>query len=436
MRRSAFSMKTGLRVAFGVVIVLMLSMRAFSQTASQGGVSESSGKGPRVFLDCSVCDFQRVQEEIPFVTWVKDCPEAQVCVCVTSRETPGKGIQYTLRFTGQEKFQGDDETLTVAAEKEKSPEMVETELIHTLKMGLMRYVGKTPAADRISIRLEEEVKPTAVEDRWNFWVFSLSGNAFLNGEKLYKSGMYFASLSANRVTEAWKIRMSVSGMASTSEFTFGDEVIKSSRDSLMFNGLVVKSLGEHWSIGAFFSAFSSTFTNVRFSIAPAPAIEYNIFPYSESTRRELRILYTLGFNPVRYFEETIYQKTRETLWKQSLTATLELKQKWGTVSTAVEGSHYFHDFRKNRLEVRGELSFRLIRGFNFNIDASYSRIHDQLSLPRGGASLEEVLLRIKELETTYSYRVSVGISYTFGSIHSRVVNPRFGDGGRGISISF
>ena len=52
------------------------------------------------------------------------------------------------------------------------------------------------------------------------------------------------------------------------------------------------------------------------------------------------------------------------------------------------------------------------------------------------ASLDEILLRLRELETTYSYRFSVGISYTFGSTQSNVVNPRFGDGGGGISISF
>jgi len=54
-----------------------------------------------------------------------------------------------------------------------------------------------------------------------------------------------------------------------------------------------------------------------------------------------------------------------------------------------------------------------------------------LSLPKGGASLEEVLLRRKMLETSYTYYFSIGLSYTFGSIYSNVVNPRFG-GSRGV----
>ncbi|NOZ55257.1 MAG: hypothetical protein GXO73_00510, partial [Calditrichaeota bacterium] len=60
---------------------------------------------------------------------------------------------------------------------------------------------------------------------------------------------------------------------------------------------------------------------------------------------------------------------------------------------------------------------------------SISRIHDQLSLPKKGASREEVLLRRRMLATTYSYFVSFGVSYTFGSIYTNIVNPRFGGGG-------
>ena len=51
------------------------------------------------------------------------------------------------------------------------------------------------------------------------------------------------------------------------------------------------------------------------------------------------------------------------------------------------------------------------------------------------SSSEEVLLRQKQIATGYDYRFSVGLNFTFGSTRSNVVNPRFGNGGRGISIS-
>jgi hypothetical protein len=287
----------------------------------------------------------------------------------------------------------------------------------------------------VSISFMDKVEPTAVEDKWNFWVFSLSGDTFLNGEESYKSGMLSGSFSANRVTPELKIRLSLSAYFTESEFKFEDEVIKSESDSQTVNGLIVKSISEHWSVGGYFAASSSTYSNIKLSLNPAPAIEYNLFPYSESTSQQLRFLYRLNYKSVRYREETIYEKTYENLWQQSLAITFEVKKKWGTASASIVGSNYFHDFQKNRIQLNGELSLRLFKGLNVNIYGSYSRIRDQLSLPREGLSIEEVLLQQQQMATGYTYYMSVGLSYTFGSLKSKVVNPRFGTGGRSISIT-
>ena len=158
----------------------------------------------------------------------------------------------------------------------------------------------------------------------------------------------------------------------------------------------------------------------------APALEYNFFPYSQSTRRQLRCLYRVGFHSVNYIEQTIFNKTKENLFNESLTLSLEIREPWGSASTSLEGSHYFHDFSKNRLELRGFLSFQLFRGFSINLSGRYDRVRDQLSLPIEGASLDEILLQRKELATNYEYSIDIGFSYTFGSVYSNVVNPRFG----------
>jgi len=41
------------------------------------------------------------------------------------------------------------------------------------------------------------------------------------------------------------------------------------------------------------------------------------------------------------------------------------------------------------------------------------------------ATDQEILVRQRQLATSYRYGVSVGLSYTFGSIFNNVVNPRF-----------
>jgi hypothetical protein len=88
------------------------------------------------------------------------------------------------------------------------------------------------------------------------------------------------------------------------------------------------------------------------------------------------------------------------------------------------------------VELSGEVSFRVWKGLSFEIGGSFAKIHDQVTLPKGAATPEEILLMIRELETDYSYYFSVGLNFRFGSLKSNVVNPRFGSGGRSFSISF
>jgi hypothetical protein len=76
--------------------------------------------------------------------------------------------------------------------------------------------------------------------------------------------------------------------------------------------------------------------------------------------------------------------------------------------------------------LRGFLDFRIFKGLSLEISGRYDHIRNQLSLPVGEASPDEVLLARKELATGYDYSVSVGFRYTFGSVYSNVVNPQFG----------
>jgi hypothetical protein len=304
-----------------------------------------------------------------------------------------------------------------------------------IKIGLLRYAAKTPAAKDLSVRFLDQAKPTSVIDKWDFWVFSLSANAFLIGETQYKDGMYYGSFSANRVTPELKIRTSVYGNLEKMWFDLGDEIYESSSHGYGFSGLVVKSLSEHWSAGAFLSVQFSTYSNLKVSVNLAPAVEFNFFPYSESTKEQFRVLYKIGYTAARYHEETVYFKTSEGLLQESLAWTYEVKRSWGMVSLELEGSHFLRDFDKNRVQLAGQVSFRIWRGLSFEIDGSYTRIRDQIALPRGGASYEEVLLRQRQLATSYDYSFSIGLNFSFGSTRSNVVNPRFGNGGQSISIS-
>jgi hypothetical protein len=425
--------------ALAATLGLALTVAVFAQTPGPGPTPPPGAPPLRVFLDWPGFDLEAVRGELPFVEIVSSLDAADVHVTVTPKppapqEPPQESFSIVL--AGRKAFQGQDNELSYRpAPGEKSEETLKG-IVGTIKLGLLRYAAKTPLAKDLSVRFLDQAKPTSVNDPWHFWVFSLSGNAFLMGETQYRNGMYYASASANRTTPGLKIQTQVFGNWSDYWFDLGDgTAYTSNTHGYGGSSLAVKSLGEHWSAGGYVEAQSSTYENLRLAMTLAPALEYNVFPYSQSTKRQLRILYRIGLTRVRYNEETVYLKTAETLLQESLSCAYEVVQPWGKASVQLEGSHFFHNVKFNRFELEAELEFRIWRGLNLEVGGSYTRIRDQLGLSAEGASLEEILLRQRQLATGYNYSVSVGLNFSFGSTRSQVVNPRFGNGGRNISIS-
>jgi hypothetical protein len=425
--------------ALAVAGMLLLAVAAAAVPADTAPSQATTGFAiqapPRVFLDAPGADLVALQKGIAFVDWVAAAADAEVVVSIRFETEPTGERTAVLSFQGRKEFVGDDETLRLPAPPGPEPDQEAAALNQTLKLGLMRYVGKTPVSKRIDIALRDKVKPTAVADPWNFWVFSLSADGFYMGYETYTSRSTYGSVTANRTTPDWKVRLSANAGSYRSVYRYEGEEIISTSENRSAAATIVRSLDDHWSVGGFVLVYSSTYANYKINAVFAPAVEFDLFPYSESTRHQLRFLYKLGFNWVRYREETIYDKMKESLFGQSLNATLELNRPWGTASVSLEGSHYLNDIRKNRLQLNSEISVRIFKGLSFNIDGGGSRIRDQINLAKGGASFEEVILRRKQIATSYNYYFSVGLSLTFGSTRSNVVNPRFGSGGTSVSIS-
>jgi hypothetical protein len=388
-----------------------------------------------VFMESS--DF--IRKEIPYVNYVRDIKDAGVYIISTSQGTGSGGREYTYFFVGQNQFAGMKDTLSFTSAPDETAEGRRQKEVNTLKIGLMRYVAKTPLANYMKISFSEPLSETVSTDKWNSWVFRASVSGYLNGEKSYKSSNLFGNISANRITQNWKINLSTRYDYGIDRFEIGDEIYTSENNSKSFSSLIVKSIDDHWSYGGSFSVSSSSYSNTRFTTAILPGIEYDIFPYSESTRRQLRLLYRVGFNYIHYIDTTIYDKIQENLWLHSFTASYEVIQKWGSIDISAGYSNYLHDWSKNNISLDGFLSMRIAKGLSVTFGGGASLIHDQLGLVKGGATTEEVLLRRRELATQFQYFTTFGFSYTFGSIYNNVVNPRFGSSGSGgmsISISY
>ncbi len=427
----------------GAVAVLVLALilglgparrPAAAQTAPQN-VEELKKTALRVFLDCDSCDIDYIRTEITFVNYVRDRLEAQVHILITTQSTGGGGVEYTLTFIGQNEDKGLTDVQKYFSTKTDTADDVRRGLVKTLKLGLMSFVGRTPIARRIAVDYSRPEEAGAARDRWNSWVFSLSGDGYFSGEQSYMSRMVDGSFSANRVTPRSKLQLGLSVDTSRQRYETEDGTVTGTTSSRNATGLFVESLGEHWSAGALVEIESSLYSNIKLGVSVAPAVEYNFFPYSHSTRRQLRALYTLGVNPVKYRELTVFGKLRETLFKESLSLTLDLREKLGTVSLSVEASNYLHDLAKYRVDTFSIVNLRLYKGFSVYVIGGYSWIHDQLSLLGREPTLEEQLLRLRELPMHSNYFAAVGFQFQFGSIFTNVINPRFGStGGGGLSI--
>jgi len=382
-----------------------------------------------------------LKENIPYINYVRDRAVADLIIINTEERSGSGGIKFTLFLEGQRKFKGMIDTLEYSSSPDETRDQQREKEVHSLKLGLTRYVHKTPLSQYLKISFSEPISSDVSTDKWNNWVFSANLTGFGFGESTQSSIDLDGGLSASKVTEDWKLDFNADYSFGQQKFILTDTndistTYKSSRESSSGYLLIVKSISDHWSAGGSATISSSTFRNYDMQIRIMPGIEYDIFPYSESTRRQLRILYSAGYLFNDYAEITEYDKMDEGLLLNTLQASYEVIQKWGSISFSATWSNYLRNFSENSLRMHGNLSWSVVKGLRINMGGNFSFIRDQISIPKGGATAEEIFLRRKELRTSYNFFTHFGLTYTFGSIYNNVVNPRFGSGrgGRMITI--
>jgi hypothetical protein len=406
---------------------------AGAQTATlQDSTPQSSGRAFSIYLDCREfsCEPNYYRREIDFTDHVRERTAADVHVLITREGTGGGGAQYTIAFYGQNLFPGVDDTLELTTRQGSTEEETRRAISHTIKLGLARYLARTPAGANAALVVAPTLRGArdpARRDAWNAWVFRVGTSANTSRERTSSHNNLNSSLNANRVTERWKTNLRLEGYYSDQAFDIDGERVTSVRRDFGSSALQVRSLNEHWSVGARAGASSSTYLNQRLAASFAPALEYDVYPYEESTRRQLRVQYSAGVRHYVYTDTTVYFKTQETRPTESLNLAFEQKQTWGSIDARVNGYHFLDDLGKSRLTFSGGASVRVIQGLSVNFSGNYSIIHDQLYLPKGDLSREDVLLQQSQLATGYRGYVFAGISYTFGSMYNDVVNPRFED---------
>ena len=415
-------MKTLLTVSLSLCLTTILI--AQEQTSQENNYRKEA---PKVFIDCSSCDMSYTRQEIPWVNYVRDVKEAQIYVLVTRQDAGSGGDQYTYTFNGMGKFAGIDDTLRYTSSPDETSTIIREKRTSLLKAGLLRYAARTPLINEIEISHNADLEAEEVLDKWNYWVFEIQTSPQYYSEESYKSFEFENSLRISKVTPNIKLEIDVDQSYFKRRYIEDEEDTTYIRSYEGIDNLFVKSLGEHWSAGLIWEINSSTTQNYDFNSVFMPSVEYDLFPYSEATHRQLRFMYSIGYQYSNYTDTTIYNKTEENLFGQKIQIAYEIQKKWGSINFSAQAVTYFHDFSKNMLAADVYARIRIVKGLSLFLNLEAARINNQLNLRKGELSEAERLLRLKEQATGYAIETGIGFTYTFGSIYNNVVNPRFGD---------
>lgn len=382
-----------------------------------------------VYLDCGFCNMSDIRNNISYINYVREAALSDVHVLATRISSGANGYKYSFRFIGRKAFDNTELVRTFSEPADMILAERQAAIRNTLELGLTNFWSQTKMAERLTIKISEDKKrefetPLKEQDPWDNWVFSIQGGSSADFETARKESRLWGRLSVDRVTEIWRIRNIFYARGDYQVINSDEEEIRSNVYRKSASTTVVRSINDHWSSGIFLSASQSTFDNLDLSTQVAPAFEYSIFPYSEVQERELTVSYRVSHRYRDYTEQTIYDQLSENLFGQSLVMAARFTQQWGNLYAQLQGSHYFHDFRQNRIEFESWLNVRIVKGLSLTLGNNLEFIHDQRSLPKRDISLEELLLAQRQAATSFRMSGQMGINYTFGSIYNNVVNTR------------
>lgn len=405
-----------------------------AQDSKRDSISVPAGPLPLVFLDCQSkgCDRDFLRTELTWMNFVRDRNQSQVHILATSQNTGAGGSEITVTFDQQTPVVLSDSLRAIIPQGATDDEERRI-LARTIGRGMLPFIRGTPLADQLSVLYTpsagESSGTRGASDPWHLWVYRISAGGYTNGDENYTSLSTNASVRASRTTEDWKFNFSLDGDYRENSYTLSEtKTLQTYQHNWGGNSGAVKSLTPRWSAGASASVSSSVQSNQDVLLRAGPALEFNVFPYAESTRRQIIFQYSPGVRYANYTDSTIFGKLKETHPDHQFLLAAELTQSWGSVSASTSFNQLLDDLSKSNLNVNGNLSWRIVTGLNLNVGGSYSRIRNQLNLKRGKQGQEDVLLQLRQLRTGYSYRANIGLSFTFGSIFQNVVNPRLSEG--------
>jgi len=393
-------------------------------------VAQTTNEPLNVFIDCSTCNNSLdniLKQELENVNFVRDQNDSDVHVFFTTQYNASGGKSYEIEFIGKNNYSQLHDNLFFDTNADMTELEESNKILKYLRFGLLRFWIENGLVEKLTVKVEKESIDEVVntDDPWNKWSFNIGVNGWFNGQEFSKFSNFHGSISGEQITDNNKFKFRLGISQNKSVFIYGDEKIISDKRSKFFYLSDVISINEHLSTGLFFGMGSSVYNNYKLYASLQPGIEYNFFPYSESSKKQLILRYKVGARFNNYIETTIFNEDEELLWNQSATIGTSFRKKWGSISAEFEYENYLHDLTLDELNFNINTNIRLFKGLSLRLFGRYGITHNQINIPAEGATLEEMLLQQKQIRSGYNYFGSVGLNYNFGSIYNTIVNSRF-----------
>jgi hypothetical protein len=392
-------------------------------------VVEVPSRRPSLFVTCvTECFLDYLRQELSYFDFVRDRFLSDFVILVVRQPAENSGERMTVRLT-RSKGQPHELEETILLPAGATIEQTRNEEAQAILRLLIQSLAGTAHARAFSLSVPKRSAAALSEqgDPWDYWVFSpeLTASGEASRGSLFARGE--VGLNVRRSTEKSKVRLLGNYGRAFSGFRFEDgEWVSGDIYDWKARGLYGWSVSDRVSIGAVVQGNGSQYENLSGHIHGAPMLEVNLFPYSENARRAIRFAYQAGPWQNFYFEPNVAGKTEELRAYHAVSLVIDVNQAWGSVQWIGQFNQFLDDPQLFRVSSGAIVSLRLAEGLALNFSGQGAFVHDLIQLRGRPLTDDELVLYTAQQATDFMVTWESSISYTFGSIHNSIVNPRFG----------
>jgi hypothetical protein len=372
-----------------------------------------------------------LRQELSYFDFTRDPRLADLTLVVVRQPAGNGGERFTVSLGRGAASLGTEElaparTFLAApgAPPHESREHLLQAILSLLHGELLESAHAAAFALRLPVRTAAEL--STLDDPWRYWVIAPE----LRGHGEGASGYYFiestGAVSVRRIAEPSKIRLRGAYARRLSSYRLEDGS-RIHGDSYGWDGRAIyaHSIGRRWALGGVGTGHASEYENLKGQLRAAPLVELNIYPYSENASRQLRLAYQAGAWTNWYLEPNRAGLMRESRPFQALSVIADVNQPWGSVQLVGQLNAFLDAPALYRLSGGAVLSLRLVAGLALTLEGQAALVHDQINQRSRPITDRELLLWTAQQPSNHFFEAEVGLSYTFGSVHNTIVNPRF-----------